>query len=182
MTEIGLLMMGVLSSREPTLTHLPEYQPFQIEYGVQKSTNSQLSQLDSTSQITPPEFMEIDAKKQTTIVSLAIKRDKILKQIRQKHLSPISFNLADAQDIPTKKHLLARYQASNQQVMPTLRFGSTGMTVRILQRLLVSNGYGVRVDGIFGPLTEAAIKAFQNQRNLLVDGIVGQRTWWELSV
>ncbi|MBD2296922.1 peptidoglycan-binding protein [Anabaena sphaerica FACHB-251] len=182
MTEIGLLMTGVLSTTQPNLPHLPEQRPFQTENGVQKSTNSQLSQLTSTSQITPPEFMTADARDKPKISVLANQRHKILTQIRQKHLSSISFELADAQDIPTKEQLLARYPAYNRQPMPTLRFGSAGMSVRIMQRLLVSNGYGIRVDGIFGPLTEAAIKAFQNQRNLLVDGVVGQRTWWELSI
>ncbi|MEA5578485.1 peptidoglycan-binding domain-containing protein [Anabaena sp. UHCC 0451] len=182
MTEIGLLMTGVLSTTQPTLPHLPAQRPFQVENGVQKSTNSQLSQLPSTSQITPPEFMATDGRTQPKISALATKRDKILKQIRQKHFSAISFKLADAQDLPKKDQLLARYPAYNRQTMPTLRFGSSGISVRIIQRLLVSNGYGLRVDGIFGPLTEAAIKAFQNQRGLFVDGIVGQRTWWELSI
>lgn len=182
MTEIGLLMTGVLSTTQPNLPHLPEQRPFTTENGVHNSKNSQLSQLTSISQITPPEFMTVDGRDKPQISALAHQRDHILKQIRQKHLSSISFDLADAQDIPTKEQLLARYPAHNRQPMPTLRFGSSGMSVRIMQRLLVSNGYGIRVDGIFGPLTEAAIKAFQSQRNLLVDGIVGQKTWWELSI
>ncbi len=181
MTELGLLMTGVLITTQPTLPHLPEHRPFPRENGVQKSTNSQLSLLNSTSQITPPEFMKTDGREQPNISTLAIKRDKILAQIKQKHVSQISDKLADVHNIPTKQQLLTRYPAYGQQAMPTLRFGSAGMSVRIMQRLLVSNGYGVRVDGIFGPLTEAAIKAFQNQRNLFVDGIVGQKTWWELS-
>ncbi|MGM3305480.1 peptidoglycan-binding domain-containing protein [Anabaena sp. WFMT] len=182
MTEIGLLMTGVLSTTQPNLPHLPKQRPFQIKNGVQKSSTSQLSPSVSTSQITPPEFMETDGREKSKISAIAIKRDKILKQVRQKHLSSISLNLADAQDLPTKGQILARYQGYNRQPMPTLRFGSSGISVRIMQRLLVSNGYGIRIDGIFGPLTEAAIKAFQNQRSLLVDGIVGQRTWWELSI
>jgi peptidoglycan hydrolase-like protein with peptidoglycan-binding domain len=47
--------------------------------------------------------------------------------------------------------------------------------------LLVSNGYPIGVDGDFEPLTETAVMAFQNQQNLRVDGIVGQRTWHTLS-
>jgi murein L,D-transpeptidase YcbB/YkuD len=182
MTEIGLLMTGVLSTTQPSLPHLPAQQPFPIENGVQKSTNSQLSQVDFTSQITPPEFIEAETEKQSRILAIAIKRDNILKQIRQKQLLSTSFNIADTQNVTNKGQILARHQKYNTQTMPTLRFGSSGISVRILQRLLVSNGYGIRVDGIFGPLTEAAIKAFQNQHSLPVDGIVGQRTWWELSI
>ncbi len=37
------------------------------------------------------------------------------------------------------------------------------------------------VDGIFGPQTEAAVKAFQRQFNLTADGIVGNATWYKIS-
>jgi peptidoglycan hydrolase-like protein with peptidoglycan-binding domain len=36
------------------------------------------------------------------------------------------------------------------------------------------------VDGIFGPKTEAAVRAFQQNENLSVDGIVGKQTWTTL--
>jgi len=34
------------------------------------------------------------------------------------------------------------------------------------------------VDGDFGPKTEAAVKAYQEDRAIHVDGIVGDQTWW----
>ncbi|MBH8574886.1 peptidoglycan-binding protein [Nostocaceae cyanobacterium CENA369] len=68
-----------------------------------------------------------------------------------------------------------------KQTVPNLRFSSSGLAVRILQRLLAANGYAIRVDGVFGALTESAVKAFQNQQNLTVDGVVGQRTWYYLT-
>jgi peptidoglycan hydrolase-like protein with peptidoglycan-binding domain len=36
------------------------------------------------------------------------------------------------------------------------------------------------VDGIFGPKTEAAVRNFQQNENLSVDGIVGRQTWTAL--
>ncbi|MBF2079226.1 MAG: peptidoglycan-binding protein [Synechococcales cyanobacterium T60_A2020_003] len=33
-------------------------------------------------------------------------------------------------------------------------------------------------DGIFGPKTDAAVKSYQSQRGVVVDGMVGDRTWW----
>ncbi|MGH8000960.1 MAG: peptidoglycan-binding domain-containing protein, partial [Brasilonema sp.] len=72
-------------------------------------------------------------------------------------------------------------QTNTGQSLPVLRFGSSGVAVRVLQQLLSSNGYTIRVDGVFGALTEAAVKAFQNKQNLAADGIVGQRTWYELT-
>lgn len=37
------------------------------------------------------------------------------------------------------------------------------------------------VDGIFGTMTEAAVRAFQKQFNLTQDGIVGKSTWYKIS-
>jgi len=61
---------------------------------------------------------------------------------------------------------------------PTLRSGSTGVAVRGLQRRLIAAGFGPdEIDGRFGPQTEAAVKAFQESRELDVDGVVGPLTW-----
>lgn len=65
--------------------------------------------------------------------------------------------------------------------LPTLRFGNSGNSVRVLQRLLLSKRYFIRVDGVFGPLTETTVKAFQADRGLVADGIVGPMTWRALT-
>ncbi|MCT2536305.1 peptidoglycan-binding protein [Aquibacillus koreensis] len=54
----------------------------------------------------------------------------------------------------------------------TFSRGSTGENVRRIQRIV-----NTRVDGIYGPKTETAVKKFQSNHNLLVDGIVGPNTW-----
>ena len=54
--------------------------------------------------------------------------------------------------------------------------------MRTLQHLLRAHGKDVTVDGIFGPQTEAAVRAFQASRGLAVDGIVGPHTWLALIV
>ncbi|WP_427161341.1 peptidoglycan-binding domain-containing protein [Aliinostoc sp. HNIBRCY26] len=66
--------------------------------------------------------------------------------------------------------------------LPNLRFRHSGVAVKVLQRLLMANGYYVGVDGNFGALTESAVKAFQAKHNLKVDGIVGSKTWQYLSM
>jgi peptidoglycan hydrolase-like protein with peptidoglycan-binding domain len=56
-----------------------------------------------------------------------------------------------------------------------------GLVVADLQTALNKHGGKVVVDGIFGPLTEAAVKIFQKVRGLVPDGIVGPVTWSKLS-
>ncbi len=59
----------------------------------------------------------------------------------------------------------------------TLRRGDRGARVFDLQRRLNELGYNPGpVDGIFGPRTEAAVRAFQRDAGLVPDGIVGPRT------
>lgn len=65
----------------------------------------------------------------------------------------------------------------------TLRYGSQGEDVKVLQRILLAYGldlgsYGV--DGKFGRLTLRAVRAFQKAQGLAVDGIVGKYTWERL--
>lgn len=59
----------------------------------------------------------------------------------------------------------------------TLSFGDSGLLVTIIQKLLG----GLNNKGYFGKDTEAAVKEFQRNRGLEVDGIVGQKTWDKLS-
>lgn len=50
-----------------------------------------------------------------------------------------------------------------------------GAVLHIQQRL-VAHGFDVSMDGMRGPQTEAAIRAFQKKKGLLVDGVVGRFT------
>jgi peptidoglycan hydrolase-like protein with peptidoglycan-binding domain len=74
------------------------------------------------------------------------------------------------------------YHTTQNKPMPVIGFGNSGISVKVLQKLLMSNGYGLPIDGVFGPVTETAVKAFQNRRSLSTDGVVGQKTWWELTI
>ena len=61
---------------------------------------------------------------------------------------------------------------------PLLREGSRGSYVRFLQNLLQSKFIPTgNIDGIFGSQTLNAVRSFQQENNLTVDGIVGDNTW-----
>src|SRR2546423_12574281 len=61
---------------------------------------------------------------------------------------------------------------------PVLREGSSGDAVRQLQEALKELGHDPgAVDGRFGAHTEAAVRAYQQERGIAVDGVVGQITW-----
>ena len=60
---------------------------------------------------------------------------------------------------------------------PLTQQGATGENVRTVQYLLNAQGAGLTVDGVFGPLTAAAVANFQSSRGLTADGIVGDATW-----
>jgi hypothetical protein len=60
-------------------------------------------------------------------------------------------------------------------VRPTLKRGSTGDDVKLVQGLLMT-------DGVYGAATEMAVRQFQREQgNLTVDGMVGPATWRALA-
>ena len=185
MTEIGLLMMGVLNPKSLNVPHFLSQKIFPRENGM-GLTNHQSNKLAVYPQITPPEFTQIGITSPNHLSILSFRRHKIFEQITQKQMPLSSFKVADAGNIPiTKKRgipVSTRYPRTQNQPMPVISFGSSGISVRALQKLLIANGYGIPIDGVFGPVTETAVKAFQNRRRLSTDGVVGQKTWWELTM
>ena len=65
--------------------------------------------------------------------------------------------------------------------MANLAYGSSGADVRALQEQLRAAGYNIAADGIFGPATQSAVRAYQQANGLQVDGIVGNQTRSALS-
>lgn len=69
--------------------------------------------------------------------------------------------------VPATLHVTALPALPN-----VLLLGSTGSYVAVVQTKL-----GVTADGVFGPITRAAVLSFQRENGLAADGVVGPYTW-----
>lgn len=87
---------------------------------------------------------------------------------RKRHISVIS-------RIARPKYAKTKSKPTTVSKMYTLKRGSTGKYVKLLQKRL-----SVKADGIFGVQTEKAVKKWQKKKGLKVDGIVGSKTWKSL--
>ena len=66
---------------------------------------------------------------------------------------------------------------NSSSAFETLRSGSTGVDVELLQMRLNALGYSIgTADGSYGPKTVAAVMAFQKAAGLTADGVAGQKT------
>ncbi len=71
-----------------------------------------------------------------------------------------------------------KFEYESRALPPAVCLGDrNNPTVRLLQRLLNTLGYNLTIDGDFGPKTEAAVKKFQKEQGIPVDGIAGPQTW-----
>jgi peptidoglycan hydrolase-like protein with peptidoglycan-binding domain len=79
--------------------------------------------------------------------------------------------LLDSAGAPSTAFAAAPEPTTTSQHFVTLRAGTEGRQVRLLQQAL-----GLPVDGVYGPATEAAVRRFQLSRGLPVDGVFGAAT------
>jgi len=64
--------------------------------------------------------------------------------------------------------------------MNTIKIRSRGQEVHFLAEILKKQGYNVLVSNFFGSDIDAAVKDFQLKNSLVVDGVVGLKTWMKL--
>lgn len=98
-------------------------------------------------------------------------------------ISYIYVSVKDLAELTSEGETATGTQTAGAWPGTVLRRGSTGSSVEQLQFWLSDLAQfdsalpAVTVDGSFGAGTERAVKAFQQSRNLTVDGAVGQTTW-----
>ncbi|MDX1655038.1 MAG: peptidoglycan-binding protein [Candidatus Competibacteraceae bacterium] len=95
------------------------------------------------------------------------------------------FNLKDSAGWDDKfpiiqEQLLQLLRPAEESGQPRLLFLTRpymqGEDIRLIQQKLIDRGFDMNADGIFGPLTDSAVTAFQRQQGLEPDGIVGPGT------
>ena len=209
MTVLGLLLASFITQGQPflpTFSNLFTMQSEKIEQGLIYNQRSSISISVSSHQSS---LFALKRKSQKILCLVAHKIswqgshrsiEKLQKKVAFSDVSktasingtPLTLphrsfrlNLRKEWDVPQRadydeeRRLLAQYYQGQQ--LPVLRYGNTGSAVRVLQTLLTYNRYGVGISGRFDVLTETAVKAFQTHRRLAADGIVGPRTWQELT-
>lgn len=75
-------------------------------------------------------------------------------------------------DTPVNNNEVIDKDKLEEYNMPLIKRGSSGKAVKIWQVIV-----GTTIDGNFGVNTEARTKLFQEKKGLVVDGIVGPKTW-----
>lgn len=109
--------------------------------------------------------------------------------LRQQGLTPLADGVFGADTLANLKKFHNRKDIQEDTAGPDtwetiiveVKRGGNGEAVRALQVLLRSKfGYTLEVDGIFGPLTEEALKDFQTKQGLTPDGIADPLTWQKL--
>lgn len=91
-------------------------------------------------------------------------------------LSGVGSGAAPAAGAPAAGPVPAEREPAWDLGQGILRMGSRGAHVRGLQQALIHHGATLSADGIFGPQTFQAVRAFQIGNGLSVDGIVGPQT------
>lgn len=91
----------------------------------------------------------------------------------------VSFTRAAAGYDSTASWGIAGAAAATPTSRPVVQRGDSGPAVELIQRFLGVVRPGEPGYGSFGPLTEAAVRRYQDMRGLEIDGRVGALTWRE---
>lgn len=111
----------------------------------------------------------------------AWKECKILQYSSRGRLPGYSKDLDLDKAYITPEEWMMYAKGEKQPSFPMLKKGDRNDYVRHWQMFLNLNGYACgNADGIFGPKTEAAVKKWQKNHNLVTDGIIGPKTWASL--
>ncbi len=103
-----------------------------------------------------------------------------LTQARLTELTGVSFEKKDETVAPVLPDDTTKPTGLFAGDYRTMKYGTAGPRVRVLQRSLLALGFKVSVDADYGKDTHAAVKAFQTVVGLTADGMAGKKTLQKL--
>jgi len=116
-------------------------------------------------------------KHSTTIRRLSKFGNEVPKVMKQRLTSPVVNDLlTDVTAMIAQEKLMTQPTEPETFVVDPIPEEPVKLNNKQIQQKLVDAGYNITVDGVIGPQTKKAIKAFQKEKGLKVDGIVGRNT------
>jgi peptidoglycan hydrolase-like protein with peptidoglycan-binding domain len=122
-------------------------------------------------------------------LSTALAAELIGVSLPSTAIATLGASAQSATTFPRQGHPILIATAYTDLSLPTLRPGDRGRSVQLLQQILSDNSFlhaaGVRlgnpqgavVNGVFGPITESAVRDLQKRYKIPVTGQVNPRTW-----
>jgi peptidoglycan hydrolase-like protein with peptidoglycan-binding domain len=127
-------------------------------------------------------------------LSTALAAELIGVSLTSTAVTTLGASAQSATTFPQQGHPILVATAYTNLTLPTLRPGAQGRSVQLLQQILSDNGFlhaaGVRlgnprgavVNGVFGPITESAVRDLQKRYKIPVTGRVNPHTWEVLDI
>ena len=122
-------------------------------------------------------------------LSTALAAELIGVSLPSTAIATLGASAQSATTFPRQGHPILIATAYTDLSLPTLRPGDRGRSVQLLQQILSDNSFlqaaGVRlgnprgavVNGVFGSITESAVRDLQKRYKIPVTGQVNPRTW-----
>ena len=134
-------------------------------------------------------YYDWDSSGDADHVGIVIKNTNGILTVIEGNKGNEPYDCVGKREISSKSSLIfgyarPKYRSDGVSIsFPTIRRGDTGTAVKVLQLALVAYEYNIGnsgIDGEFGSDTENAVKRFQKNSGIEVDGIVGRDTWNKL--
>ena len=88
--------------------------------------------------------------------------------------TPPGPNIPKPRPVPVKKSVPPKYPGKPMKFSASPIYSAN---LRVWQARMRQRGWGVAADGFFGPRTQATTRAFQKEKRLSADGVIGPKTW-----